>query len=146
MITKRFQDTVSLLLTCSIVFNLASAQWILDNRCARRRLAGHQHDSSVAPRLWTEGSTLESKRHGNHKSIDLKELDLPGINNATNNHGYWYQNLRGGSSRGKLRRELVDEDSTSFMLRLHWQEGNCWQGEKYKLFIAELDSCSSIVS
>lgn len=104
---------LTFLLSCVVS---VKAQWVLDNRCARRRNL-----------LESRESLLSSQQH------EFEQEDLVSRNTAEDNQDdVWYYNLRGHRQPPAVdarteRRDLFQEDS-SFMMRLHWQKGNCWQG------------------
>ena len=98
-------------------FVSSEAQWVLDNRCARRRNLFESRESLLPP-----------QQH------ELEQVDLTPVNTTRDNQGdVWYHNLRGrrrprASDTITEGRDLFQEDTSSFMMRLHWQKGNCWQG------------------
>jgi hypothetical protein len=130
-----------LIIACFCHVPYVRAQWILDHRCTSNRRLELLHFHVIAggtedQRLLGAGSDL--------LDIDHK-LNKPG-NNETENHTqdvekvYWYSNLRGkahyaNSARTaekkvyiQNRRRVDEEDTAAFMLRMHWQQGYCWQG------------------
>ena len=116
--------TLQFVVGISSCLGIVGGQWVLDNRCRRRRDLSQlkfSHSTGVSPV---------------HDSAARIKSSSPGVsNNSTDeSHDHWYNGLRGHSialpapTRSQSDRNLVEEDPTSFMMRLHWQEGNCWQG------------------
>ena len=161
MMGHRFLVATNLLLTC---VTYVKAQWILDNRCSRRRNLGQrespvQNASSIGI-LQPEHQGYEYDRNP-RESYD--QLDsIADTSNVTESEGdFWYHNLRGyrrspsTSQTGAVvvaadikRRHLFREDPSSFMMRLHWQPGNCWQGKNglgaSRLWVKDKASLASV--
>lgn len=126
MMGYRCLVAINLLLTCA---TYVKAQWILDNRCSSRRLQQQE---------------LGYDRNEDHPRESFDQLDNISdttTRNATDNEDvFWYQNLRGHrqptptsqsskTTAATKSRDLFQEDPSSFMMRMHWQPGNCWQGK-----------------
>jgi hypothetical protein len=96
---------------------LVEAQWVVDNRCRRRLLM--LEDAGLP-------TTIIVPKDSNNTTM------------ADENEDHWYASLRGRSLAKRRRvpanfeagRNLMEEDPTSFMMLLHWESGNCWQGMK----------------
>lgn len=113
---------LQLLAAISSCFALVKAQWVLDNRCGRRRDLGRTNNALSGRSDLTTGSSVKISKSSNSSSDESQR--------------YWYSGLRGhliatrapASKNFRGGRDLVVEDPSAFMMRLHWQEGNCWQG------------------
>ena len=110
----------NLVYLCILLPPIVNGQWQHDNRCfGSNRLLSEELGHSSNMRMTTE--ELEKIIHKNN------------VTARSNNGEYWYNNLRGpGSGRRSLANEIkpTEEHPSAFMLKLHFQEDNCWQGEK----------------
>jgi len=139
-------NSIVLLLVLAVVN--VEAQWILDKRCdeQRRNLLG---EGLMFAR--NDADLLGQKIKAQQKEVDkqskfqprqrFEQLLRDSKENETKDDKsdeLWYQNLRGGQRHATpelqnnatvKQRDLFEEDPLSFMVRLYWQKGNCWQGE-----------------
>jgi hypothetical protein len=130
------------------------AQWVLDNRCISNRRLDPLHSSvmlgSSDDRAFQEAHDMD--RHV--KAMDNNETDKDVEEEET----AWYRNLRGNAYHAsstrtiekavpsQRRRNLDEDDTTFFMLRLHWQPGSCWQGRKTAKFVCCLHEGAIVAS
>lgn len=120
---------LSLVVTSGYLIPL-KAQWVLDNRC-RRRL-------DVEP--LNAPSTLANNRGQLAQYLDTQKDDPHFLssgkadNETDEKEDYWYSGLRGRSEANSrelaVDRKLFIDDPSSFMMHMHFQEGNCWQGTR----------------
>lgn len=119
------------------------AQWVLDNRCRRRLDVSLLNASSTLG--MNRGQPAESTRENDLPFLTSGKAD----NAADDKEDYWYNGLRGRSVANNrelaLGHNLFVDDPSSFMMHMHFQEGNCWQGEwierRYCMECEAGDSC-----
>jgi hypothetical protein len=134
-----------LIVACYGPITSVRAQWVLDHRCTRNRRLELPHSSVI----------VSGSKDQMFQGVDPAALDMGHeVNNLGDNETdhspqtveeegkYWYSNLRGKaqyaaststadkSVPSQSRRNLDNEETASFMLRLHWQPGYCWQGKE----------------
>ena len=131
-----FFTTIFVLLSCSV---FVKSQWVLDNRCARRRNLLESWESILTtPESEHRGGDYQLTRT-KFEHLDLLADDRRNSTEDVENNDVWYRNLRGYRdyfpTSAKKSRNLSQQDSSPFMMRLHWQEGNCWQGTTKREFL-----------
>jgi len=119
------------------------AQWILDHRCDhnRRRLGSNNTSSTTNNIIMNSHKELEEpdptpphRRFDDAINDAARNRNTNQMENEKTQQQHWYHNLRGRRHSSpevnqQQNRQLVKEDPNSFMMRLHWQEGSCWQGK-----------------
>ncbi|CAB9508153.1 receptor-like protein kinase [Seminavis robusta] len=138
---KRMNLLSAIALAWAVLFDGVEAQWVQDHRCARRLSVDFQF--GVAEE-WKHDQQSKVQEHvdivyGVNSDNESQE-SVASRSDGEDQEDFWYSYLRGHSeppfardqATNQSERQILEEDPTSFMMRLHWEKGNCWQGERIR--------------